>query len=57
MRSYYRRYTVFIDGFVMGAFETEEEARDYIRRRFYEPEIASIWDNETRNYLYTEVRI
>ena len=54
---YYRRYTVFIDGFIMGAFQTLQEAQEYIKRRWYEPEVVSIWDNESREYLYTEVRV
>lgn len=51
-----KRFSVFFNGQICGVFDTIQEARKYIDDRwgFY---MATIWDNQRRCYIMTEVTI
>ncbi len=52
----YKRFRVDVNGQVAAVFDTREEAVQYLRRFWWE-HIGTIWDNEEREYIYTEVII
>ncbi len=54
---YNKRYSVFINGFLYFATDSEEEARDYIGKRWGWNEIAAIYDNERKDYIFTGVSV
>lgn len=54
---YLKRYSIFINGLLFYATDSEKDARDYISRRWGFNEIATIYDNETRDYIFTGVSI
>ena len=51
-----KRFSVFLDGQIAAVFETVPECKKYIDDRwgFY---IATIWDNKSRKYILTEIKI
>lgn len=54
---YLKRYSVFINGLLFYATDSEKDARDYISARWGYNEIAAIYDNERRDYILTVVSI
>ena len=57
MRNYLKRFSVSINGLLYATFENEQDARQFIARRWGSPEIATIYDHEKQDCIYTEVRI
>ena len=57
MRNYLKHFSVSINGLLYATFENEQEARDFIAHRWSGPEIATIYDHEKQDCIYTEVRI
>lgn len=56
-KNYFKRYSVFINGLLYRAFDSEEEAREFLAARWWVGEISSIYDNEKQDYVITEVRV
>lgn len=54
---YLKRYSIFINGLLFYATDSEKDAREYINARWGYNEIAAIYDNETRDYIFTGVNI
>lgn len=53
-----KRYSVFLNGSIWQVFDSLEEAKAFIEGRiWFYGGLASIWDNEKREYIYTEVSI
>lgn len=57
INNFIKRYSVFINGLLYYATDSEKDARDYISARWGWNEIATIYDNETRDYIFTGVSI
>ena len=57
MKNYLKRFSVSINGLLYAAFENEQDARQFIAQRWGSPEIATIYDHEKQDCIYTEVRI
>ena len=56
MNNYFKRYSVDVGGHILAAFDTEEDAREWISSHWW-ISVASIMDHESREIIYTEVNI
>lgn len=54
--NFLKRFSVDLDGRIVAAFDTEQEARDWIACRWWLA-WASIYDHEKKEIVLTEVRI
>ena len=54
---YLKRYSIFINGLLYRATDSEQDARDFIAQRWGNCEICAIYDNEAREYIFTEVSV
>ena len=53
-----KRYSVFLNGSIWQVFDTLEEAKQFIEGGiWFYGGLATIWDNQEREYIYTEVSI
>lgn len=53
-----KRYSVEINGLIMAAFDYEEDARQYIAAESgVWSSIATIYDHEAHEVIYTEIRL
>lgn len=53
---YLKRYSVDIGGRLLAAFDTEQEAREWLDARWWYS-IATIYDHEKQETILTEVRL
>ena len=53
-----KRYSVFLNGSIWRVFDSLEEAKQFIEGSiWFYGGLATIWDNQEREYIYTEVSI
>ena len=54
---YLKRFSVFVNGLLYRATDSEQDARDFIESRWGFSEVCMIYDNQTKEYIFTEVNI